>query len=86
MKKLSKLQAKDGIEEFFREIKNKTPKEIKKAKKLAMKHNIKLGGKRKLFCKKCYVSFSSGNSKTRIIKGKKTITCSGCGYVSRWKL
>ncbi len=83
--KLSKTQAKEKIEEFFSEIKNKTPKEIKKIKKLAMKHNIKLREKRKLFCKKCYVAFN-GKEKIRIIKGKKIVTCLGCGYVSRTKL
>jgi len=82
---LSKTQASEKIEKFFSDIKNKTPKEIKKIKRLAMKHNLPLKEKRKLFCKKCYVSFS-GKEKTRIKKGKKIIVCSGCGYVSRWKL
>ncbi len=84
MKKLSKSQAKEKIEEFFEDLKNKTPNEIKKIKKLAMKHNIKLGEKRKLFCKKCLVPYE--NSKMRVIKGMKVVTCLSCKNVSRWKL
>jgi len=83
--KLSKSEAKKEVEKFFIEIKNKTPREIKKIKKLAMKHNVPLKEKRKLFCKKCLVAYS-GKEKMRIQKGKKTITCLGCGYVGRWKL
>jgi len=82
---LSKTQVKGEIEKFFLDTKNKTPREIKKIKRLAMKHNIPLGEKRKLFCKKCYVPFS-GKERTRIKKGKKIITCSCCDYISRWKL
>jgi len=83
--KFSKTESKKEIEEFFLGIKNKTPKEVKKIKRLAMKYNIPLKERRKLFCKKCLVVYS-GKEKTRIKKGKKIITCSGCGYISRWKL
>ena len=54
MKKLSKTETRKEIGEFFKDIKTKTPKEIKKIKKLAMKQNIKLGDKRKKFCQKCF--------------------------------
>ena len=47
IKKISKTQAKEIIENFFKNIKNKTPKEIKKIKKLAMRKNIPLKEKRK---------------------------------------
>ena len=40
--KLSKTEAKKEIEEFFKDIKNKSTEEVKKIKKLAMKHSIKL--------------------------------------------
>ncbi len=83
--KFSKTETKNIIEEFFSDIKNKTPKEIKKIKRLAMKHNVLLKEKRKLFCKKCLIVYS-GKEKVRIQKGKKIITCKECGYVSRWKL
>ncbi len=81
--KLSKTEAKKEIEEFFSNIKNKTPKQIKKIKKLAMKHNLKLGDLRKKFCKKCY----SPNLKVKSIKkGYKTIECVSCKNIMRWKI
>ena len=83
-KKISKTQAKEEISEFFKEIKNKTPKEIKKIKRLAMKNNISFRESRKMFCRKCLAPHK--NSKVRIKKGIKSITCKDCGYVSRWKI
>ena len=83
MRKLSKTEAKEEIVEFFDKIKDKSQKEIKKIKKLAMKHSIKLGDLRKKFCKKC----DSSNLKIKSIKKKtKTIKCENCGYISRWKI
>ena len=83
MKKLSKTEAKKQIEEFFKDIKNKNSKEIKKIKKLAMKHNIKLKDKRKKFCKKCF----SSRLKVISVKNKiKKVICEDCGYVGRWKI
>ena len=84
MKKISKTNTKEQVEKFFKEIKDKTPKEIKKIKRLAMSHNIKLKGKRKLFCKKCFSPYN--NSKIIIKKGIKSIWCEECGRVSRWKM
>ncbi len=84
MKKLSKTEAQKEIEEFFKDIENKTPKEIKKIKRLAMRHNIKLGDKRKLFCKKCFMPYK--NSSIRIKNDMISITCENCGYVGRWKI
>ncbi len=83
MKKLSKTEAKKKIQEFFSDIKNKSPVEVKKIKKLAMRHNIKLGKLRKKFCKKCF----SPELKVIGIKNKiKRVICENCGYVSRWKI
>ena len=84
-KTLSQTQVKKQIDEFFKNIKSKSQKEIKKIKRLAMAYNILLKEKRKLFCKECYVSFDK-NSKTRIKKDKKIIHCVNCDYVSRWKI
>src|SRR3989338_7354301 len=58
-------------DEFVHTIKKHKRKEIsisegKKTKKLAMSKNIKLGEKRKLFCKKCFTYFTSKNSEIRI--------------------
>lgn len=85
MKKLSKTEAKKEIAEFFRNIKNKTPKEIKKIKKLAMRYNIPLKEKRKLFCKKCFHPYSE-KEKIRIKNKIKTIVCKNCDYVNKWKI
>jgi RNase P subunit RPR2 len=83
MKRISKTEAKEKIEEFFKNIKDKNPKEVKKIKRLAMSHNIKLGEKRKKFCKKCY----SADLKTKSTKNKnKTVECQNCGNRMRWKL
>jgi RNase P subunit RPR2 len=85
MKKVSKTEAKKQIEEFFSDIRNKSPKEIKKIKKLAMRYNLPLKEKRKLFCKKCLSPYF-GKEKIRIKNKFKTIICKNCNYMSRWKL
>ena len=81
--KKSKEEARKEIDEFFSDIKNKTPKEIKKIKKLGMHYNIQLKDKRKKFCKKC----NSPKLKTlNIKKGVKRVKCETCGFISRYKL
>lgn len=83
-KNISKTEAREQIEEFFKDIKNKSLKEIRKIKKVAMNYKIPLEEKRKLFCKKCLTPYK--NSKTRI-KNKIIIkTCENCWKVSRWKI
>ena len=84
MKKVSKTEVKNQIEEFFKDIKNKTSKEIKKIKKLSMSKNIPLKEKRKLFCKKCFSIYKS--PKIRIKNKIKSIVCDNCNYISRWKI
>jgi RNase P subunit RPR2 len=82
--KISKEQTKNKIEEFFKGIKNKTPKEIKKIKKLAMSKNIPLKENRKLFCGKCFVPHTMNHIKIK--KGIKTLECENCGHISRWNV
>jgi RNase P subunit RPR2 len=83
MKKLSKTEARKKVEEFFEKIKDRSPEEIKKIKKLAMSYNIKLKEKRKLFCKECF----SSELKTIGIKNKtKKVRCGRCGKEFRWKV
>ncbi len=83
MKKISKTNAEKEIKEFFENIKNKSPKEVKKIKKFAMSHNFPLKNLRKRFCKKCY----SPNLKIKSIKrGIKIIECENCRNLMRWKL
>tara|TARA_B100001971_G_scaffold171961_1_gene164420 strand:+ start:574 stop:834 length:261 start_codon:yes stop_codon:yes gene_type:complete len=82
--KYSKQEIERKIKEIF--SKNSTPKEIKKAKRLAMNKNIKIDSLRKRFCKKCYNLFNSKNSEIRLKKGFKIIKCKNCEYLSRYKL
>lgn len=82
-KKIPKTEARKQIDEFFEHVREKTPKEIKKAKRLAMSYNIKLGEKRKLFCKKCFSPFIDPS--IRIKNNKLMITCEKCEYVTRLK-
>jgi len=83
-KKISKKEAEKQISEFFLNIKDKTPKEIKKIKKLGMKFNLPLGEKRRSFCKKCFNPYL--NPKIRIKNNVKSMTCEKCGYTSRWRI
>jgi RNase P subunit RPR2 len=83
MKKFSKTEAKEKITEFFKDIENKSEKDVKKIKKLAMSQNIPLKELRKKFCKKCY---SPLQGETRINNKIKSITCKECGNVTRWKI
>jgi len=83
MKKQTKSEAEQEIKEFFKDLKNKDPKDIKKIKRLAMHYNLKLGEKRKKFCKKCF----STKLKVKSIKnGLKIVECQDCKKISRWKV
>ncbi len=81
---MSKSEAHEFIEEFFKNLENKTSKDVKKIKKLAMRHKIPLGEKRKLFCKKCLNPHK--NPSVRIKKNVLRINCEKCGHDSRWKI
>jgi len=83
--KFSRLEIEKVIEVFFKEIKNKTPKEIKKIKKLAMSRNIPLKEKRKLFCNKCFHPYLD-MEKIRIKNKMKSIECLKCGKIVMWKM
>jgi len=83
MKKSSKSEAETEILELFKDLKNRTPKEIRKIKRLAMKHNIKLRELKKKFCKKC---FSQDLKIKSVRKRIKTVECRKCGNLMRWKI
>lgn len=85
MKKLSKTETSEKIKEFFSDIKNKSPSEVKKMKKIAMGQSIKLKKERKKFCKYCLWPYS-GKEKVRIKNKIKSVTCGKCGKISRWKI
>jgi len=80
--KKARAEAIREIDSFF--SKNDFSKEeVRKIKRLAMKHKILLKDYRKKFCKKCFSNFKSGS--IRIEKGFKVILCE-CGYKNRWKI
>ena len=82
--KLSKTETQNQIKTIFSN--NPSPKDIKKAKKLAAPKNIKLTKYKKNFCKKCLTYFNSDNHQVRIKKPLKIIKCNSCGNVSRYKI
>ena len=83
-KNISRTDAKKDIDGFFEDIEDKTPKEIKKIKRMAMRYNLPLKEKRKMFCKKCYTPYK--NPKIKIKNKMKSIECEKCEYISRWKI
>jgi RNase P subunit RPR2 len=82
--KLNRQEAEKEINEIF--SKNPNKEQIRKAKKLAMSKNIKLGNLKKKFCKKCFSLFNPKNSSVRIKKGFKILKCKNCSYLSRHRL
>jgi len=82
--KLSKSEAKEKINGFFRQTEELDSKYVKKIKRLSMRHNIKLGGYRKRFCKKCYSDLKIG--KVRVTKTHKTVECPECGFGNQWRI
>lgn len=79
---LSRTEAQKTIEKFFSR-RRFTALEAKKIKRLAMKYNIKLGSKRKFFCKKC---LSQLKGRISISKTHKTVICKSCSYKNKFKL
>ena len=86
--KLNKKPTKEEILQLVSKIfsNNPSPKDIKKAKNLAMSKNIKLTKYKKAFCKKCHTFFKASNHEIRIKKPLKIIRCNNCNYISRYKL
>ncbi len=83
-KTISRTQAKKQIKEFFEDLKGKTPKEVRKIRRLAMGYNIKLEEKKKLFCKKCFAPYNFPGVKIK--NDLITISCDSCDHKSRWKI
>ena len=79
---INKTQAKEKIDNFFQK-ESFTPEQLRKIKRLAMKFNIKLGEKRKFFCKKCLSPLAG---KLRVSKTHKTVECKNCGFKNKVKI
>jgi len=82
--KISKQEAEQKIQKIFNN--NPTPKQIKKAKHLAMNKKISIKQYRKKFCKKCFTLFKPNNHQIKIKKPHKIIKCKKCNNLSRYKL
>lgn len=79
--------AKERIDILFDEAaKTKNPALRKRymqlAKKIGMRYNVRLGNKKRKFCKRCFYYFGS-DVKRRFKNGKIVIRCPGCGRVTR---
>ena len=85
MKKLSKTEANNEIKEFFRNIEDKSSRDVKKIKKLAMSYNLPLKDFRKKFCKECFTPYT-GKEKIRIKNKMKIIGCKNCDNITRWRI
>lgn len=82
--KISKSEAEKQIQEFFSNIKDKSAKEVKKIKRLAMSKNLPLKESRKKFCRKCFAPYKK--PKIRIKNKTKSVNCGNCGFINRWKI
>jgi RNase P subunit RPR2 len=85
LKSYSKKEAVEYIMKSF-ENDNLSKEKLKNLKVLAMSKNIKMGGMRKKFCKKCYSLFTTKNSEIRIKMPHKKIKCKNCGYIATYKI
>lgn len=81
-RKLSKKEIEEEIKEFFSKG-DFSVKEVRKIKRFAMKHNVKLRIYRRRFCKKCLHELKG---KTRVGKTHKSVECSNCGFKNRFIL
>ncbi len=81
-----KKEAEEHIEKLFEkadevwpENKESADRYVELAREIAMKFQIKLGEKKRKFCKHCHSYLKPGeNSRVRINKGKITIYCKNC--------
>jgi len=83
-KEFSKTEAKEKINNFFINLKQKSPLEVKKVKKIAMRKKISLKEYKKLFCKKCLTPYHL--PKIRIKNKMKVVECENCGKRTRWRV
>ena len=78
----NKLQAKEAIALFFQKATWK-PEELRKLKRHAMRHRIRLKDYKKRFCKYC---LNPLKGTIRITKTHKTIECKHCGLRNKIRI
>src|SRR3989338_7703545 len=79
--------AKERIGILFDEATKSKDKQLQKrymklAKKIGMRYNVRLGSRKRLFCKHCFYYFSA-DVKRRLKNGKLVIVCPGCKKVAQ---
>lgn len=79
--------AKERIGILFDEARKSSDKQLQRrymqlAKKIGMRFNVRLGKRKKLFCKHCFYYFGA-DAKRRLKNGKLTIVCPGCKRITR---
>lgn len=92
-KEYDRGQAKNEIELLFEKAKiansaEKATDFVRKARRLAMKHRIRLPVKlRRLFCRHCYVFFVQGKNVRIRTSGRKVVyTCKSCKKFMRFMI
>jgi len=88
--KIAALREINGLfskaKEIIKQDERMAARYIKKAKRIAMRHNLRMPREiRKRFCRRCYSLFTLNNSKTRIKHGFIVIHCLKCGRIYRYK-
>lgn len=79
--------AKERISILFGEAKKTKDKNLQRrymrlAKKIGMRYNVRLGSRKKLFCKHCFYYFGA-DARRRLKDGKIVVTCPGCKRITR---
>ena len=79
--------AKERIDILFDEAAKTKDTHLRKrymrlAKKIGMRDNVRLGEKKRLFCRHCFYYFSA-DVKRRLKNGKIVIACPGCKRITR---
>jgi len=69
---------------ILKEVESLMNENVKKARKLAMSHNLRLPQElRRQFCHKCNSLYNVKNSQVRLSKGKITVKCLKCNSIAR---
>ncbi|MBI2133201.1 ribonuclease P [Candidatus Woesearchaeota archaeon] len=89
LKQAKKEEADKKIKELFKKsetaIQKVADRNVRKARRLAMKHKIRLPKELKIrFCKHCNTYFTSSNSRIRLAKGKVVYYCRACKKYTRY--
>ena len=90
LKKANKKVAKEKVIELFKKADSSFPNQelvdeyVMKARRIAMKHKIRLGKLKRKFCKHCYSYLKPGvNCRIRTNEGKLVIYCKACKRYTR---